>query len=119
MQARKAALVAESEVYRQTLTLEVQNLRLYALRAQKRATAFSSSASWLLLAAPLFRSVAGSFFTRRRRFGRTRLITTALLFWQMYRRLAPIWHQLFGRDGLFGAKMRRSKGEEKARAASI
>src|SRR5438067_1581931 len=90
LQARKAALAAESEVYRQTLRLELQNLRLCALRARKKVSFFGSSAPWLLLTAPLLRSWISSLFGRRR-FGRARLLTRALMTWQMYRRLAPIW----------------------------
>jgi hypothetical protein len=35
LEARKRALVAESEVYRQTLILEVQNVRLYGARMRR------------------------------------------------------------------------------------
>ena len=118
LEARKAALVAESEVYRQTLRLELQNLKLSALRARKKVTFFSSSAPWLLFTVPLVRSWIGSLFGRRR-FGRARLVTTALLGWQMYRRLAPIWQQLFGRHGLFSGRAKRSPAGQEAPAANI
>ena len=116
LQARKAALVAESEVYRQTLRLELQNLRLCVLRARKNASFFSSSAPWLLMSGPLIRAWIGSLFGRRR-FGRMRLLTTVLLGWQMYRKLAPIWQQFFGRRG-FRAQPKRPT-DEKAPAANI
>jgi len=95
LQARKAALAAESELYRQTLRLEIQNLRFSVLRARKRVTLFRSSTPWFLLLIPLLRSSVGSFFLGRRRFGRMRLISTGVLLWQMYRKVAPILQQLF------------------------
>jgi hypothetical protein len=36
LEARKKLLVAESEVYRQTLKLDIQNVRLYSMRVQRK-----------------------------------------------------------------------------------
>jgi hypothetical protein len=36
LETRKRALVAEAEVYRETLKLQAQNLRIYTLKAQKK-----------------------------------------------------------------------------------
>ena len=117
LQARKAALVAESEVYRQTLRLELQNLRLSVLRARKRASFFGSSAPLLILTGPLlFRSLISSLFSSRR-VGRMRLFTTALVGWQMYRRLSPILQTVFR---VWGSRPRRKRqSEERAPAGNI
>ena len=90
LEAKKQALAVESEVYRQILKLEVENLRLCSVRARRRFTALGNSAQWLLLGAPLARSLL-----RPRRMGRFRLVTTALMAWRMYQKIAPLCQQLF------------------------
>jgi len=80
--------VAESEVYRQTLTLEIQSLRLYSLRVQR-------TVALLRLANPLLRaagSLSGTRFLspgpRRKRRGKwSRLLGTSLMGWRLYLRV--------------------------------
>ena len=59
LEAKKKALVAESEVYRQTLKLEIQNLRLCAVRSRRKLSLLGASSSLLMLGAPLARSLLG------------------------------------------------------------
>jgi len=71
-------LVAESEVYRQTVKLELENLRIYT---HQKKRAFSS----LRLASPLIMGVF-SWATGKRRLGWREIGTLALLGWQWWRR---------------------------------
>jgi hypothetical protein len=89
LEARKRALVAESEIYRQTLKLEFQNLRLYGAGLQRKFAAFRLLQPLLMLAAPFAR---GSF--RKRGFSKFRLVTKAIWAWQLYRRIAPVLQRL-------------------------
>ena len=111
LEAKKKALVAESEVYRQTLKLEIQNLRLCAIRAQRKVSLFGVSSSFLMLAAPL----AGSLFRSRRRHPLKRVLKAAFVGWRLYRKVGP----LIG--ALFSTRNRRPKprAEHGAPAADI
>ncbi|SRR5258707_832718 len=110
LEAKRRALTAESEVYRQTLKLEIENLRLSAIQARRKITSGTVNPSLVMLIAPL----AGSLLTKRG--GRLRgMVSTALLAWQVYRKAASI----FG-GFVFRPKQRtKSRGEERAPAAEI
>ncbi len=90
--AKKRALVAESEVYRQTLRLELQNVRLYAARMQRRVDLLRS-AKPLLALVPIIGAFAGLRF-RAKRAGRPRglrrWMRAALVGWRVYRNVAPV-----------------------------
>ena len=90
LEAKKRALVAESEVYRETLKLELHNLRLYVSRTKQKLKGFGRPNPLLLLAAPL----AGAFF-RKRRGSWLRRATMAFLSWQVSSRLMPFLSGLF------------------------
>jgi hypothetical protein len=90
--ARKRALVEESELHRQTLRLELQNVRLYGARIQSRFQRFKAARP-LLLALPLF----GAFWRWGRRSapkpklrGWRRWFNLGLSGWRAYRRFAPV-----------------------------
>src|SRR5437667_1253108 len=113
LEAKKQALAAEAEVYRQSLKLELQNLRLYTARTRRSFRMLSPSNPMMVLGATL----AGSWF-RRRRFGRFRLLTMALLGWQFYQKvLAPLGGLFSRRRRPSGTRVRRP--EEKSPAANI
>lgn len=103
LQERKRALVAESEIYRQTLKLEIQNIRLYRVRVQRKL-------DLLRLANPLF-LLAGSFvgtrfFGRKARWkrrGRLSLLGTGLMAWRLFRTYGPflqkiVFERILGRS---------------------
>jgi len=90
LEARKRALAAESEVYRETLKLEIHNLRLYVARTKQKLTGFTRPNPLLILLAPL----AGAFF-RKRRGSWVRRATMAFLSWQVSNRLMPFLSGLF------------------------
>lgn len=99
LEVRKAALAAESEIYRQTLKLELQNIRLHSLQTKQRFSALASH--------PLVRvvSLAATLWSSRLRGGLSgarsprwlRLATSAFIGWRTYRKLAPLLRGLFGR----------------------
>ncbi len=113
LEARKQALAAESELYRQILKLEVENLRLSSVRARRRITTLGNSAQWLLLGAPLARSLL-----RTRRIGRFRLVTTALMAWRMYQKIAPLCQQLFSHWTLRSDRQRAAANQNAPAASS-
>jgi hypothetical protein len=101
---RKQALVAESELHRQILTTEIQNLKLSGERV-RRNFRFLRLLKPVLLLAPV---VAGSIIgfrsaqkqkegTQRLRSGWRRLFGAAMFGWRLYRRAAPIIAQLRSR----------------------
>jgi hypothetical protein len=91
LQDRKRALVAESEAYRQSLTLQCHNFRLYSLQVRRKVSRFASPLLLLLpLAGPLLSFSRGRFAARKRPFRWIRLPFAALSGWQMYRRFAPL-----------------------------
>ena len=84
LEAKRKALAAESEVYRQTLKLEIQNLRLCGLEAKRKASIFKAL-PLLSLAAPL----AGSFLGKNRR-SWSRLLSAAVVGWKIYLKVASV-----------------------------
>ncbi len=88
-------MVAESEVYRQTLKLEVQNLRLYGARVQRKL-GFFSPMNPLMMALPFglsfLRFRGPRWFRGKRKWRRPGFLGSALLGWRLYRRLGP-WVQ--------------------------
>lgn len=90
IQARKRELLAESEIYRQMLTLEIYNLRLYGTRLQRNLELWRLLSPLLLTAGSLFglRSRGGA--PRRRQRGKwSRWIGALLMGWRLYRRYGP------------------------------
>ena len=88
--------MAESEVYRQTLKLEVQNIRLYGVRVQRKFTLMRLANPLLLLA----RSVGSRFFKRGRRLrrrGKWSLLGIGLMAWRVYRNDGPLLKGLAAR----------------------
>jgi hypothetical protein len=86
--AKKKMLVAESEVYRQLLKLEIQTLKIYGVRAQRRMTSFTNYVPWLMSAVP----VLSRLFSKRKakRFSLRRMGSLVLLGWKAYQKFAPL-----------------------------
>jgi hypothetical protein len=96
LQERKRALVAESEVYRQMLRLEVQNIRLYGAGVRRKF-------AWMRLANPLL-LLAGSYVGSRFLSGRPRTgsrggwswVGVALMAWRLARSYGPLLQETMG-----------------------
>lgn len=117
LEARKRALVAESEAYRQLLRMEIQNFRLLNAHGKQRLSWLRSGP--LLLLAPLAGPLLRSFFRQRSAKGRQpgwlRLVLAALAGMRFYRRMAGTlgrWLPAF-RTG------RAAREEERERTARI
>jgi hypothetical protein len=98
LEERRKALAAESEVHRETLRLEVQNLRLGALTTQRRLAVARSTVPVLLLAAPLLLRM----FSRPPQAERPKcgLLAKGLFAWRMCRQFSPFIANLFRRQAL-------------------
>jgi len=111
LEAKKRALVAESEVLRETLKLELQNLRLYGVRTKEKFTSLGKPNRLLVLLAPM-----AGMLLRRRRSSLVRRLVMGLLSYQLSNRLLPFL------SGLFSAKRSSahapSFGEESIHAKS-
>jgi len=99
LEEKRMALVAESDVYRQTLLLEVQNLRLHALRTKRRFSRLTRPNPLLMLVLPIAKSfIVNRLFRRRRRQkGLMKLAAGALFGWNVYRKVKPFLGGIFSR----------------------
>jgi len=85
-EARKKLLVAESEVYRQLLKMELQTLQVYAKRTKRKMTSVSSYLPLLTGSLPLITTL----FMRKK--GRSsgsslkRMASLVMLGWKTYQR---------------------------------
>jgi len=93
LETKKRALVAESEVFRETLKLELHNLRLYGVRTRQKLTNFTSPNKLLMFAAPF-----AGFLFRRKRSSLIRRFAMGLLSYQFTNRLLPVLTALFSAD---------------------
>jgi len=93
LEIKKRALVAESEVFRETLKLELHNLKLYGARTRQKFSNFASPNKLLMLAAPF-----AGFLFRRKRSSLMRRFAMGLLSYQFTNRLLPLLSVLFSAD---------------------
>jgi hypothetical protein len=84
LETRKQLLIAEAEVYRQTLKLECQNLRIYALKTKRKMTSFRSGNPVLAFGIPMLTSL----LARKRKARRWSAL--AFLGWQLYSKLGGL-----------------------------
>jgi hypothetical protein len=111
LEDKKKALVAESEIYREMLKLEIQNLQLCAIRARRKVSILGASGSLLTIGAPL----AGLLLGKGRRGSVMGIVKAALVGWRLYSKIGPVFGSLF-------ANRKRSaepRPEERAPAANI
>jgi hypothetical protein len=113
LEAKKRALVAESEAYRQTLQLELAQLQLHAEHLKRRFRLILLAQPLVALLPLVIKLVAGRKArierNSRSKFGG--MLNAALIGWRLARRFAP----------LFSAFRRRSRErsfERRERAAS-
>lgn len=87
LEKRKKLLIAESEVYRQTLKLELQNLRIYGMKTKDRLMSFRAGNPVFMVGIPLLMSLLG-----RRKRGRVRRAGAwGFLGWQFLRRVSDLF----------------------------
>jgi hypothetical protein len=94
LEERRRALVAESEVYRQTLHLHARNFRLYATRTNNRFQGLTKLSPLIALALPLAKLLLERKKTRSRS-PLLRLATAGFAGWKIYRKFSPVLKGLF------------------------
>jgi len=97
-------------VYRETLKMEFQNLRLYTSRTQKKFSALGRLNPLLMLLAPLAWNAAG-----KRAFPKMRIFSMALFAWKMFKRVRAMSSFFLKRK----ERKRRESDEEEQTAAAI
>jgi len=105
LQERKRALVQESDVYRETLKLQFQNLSYCLTRNRQRFTGFAPSSPWLGLLGPFLNSFMGG-----RGLPGMRIVTGAMFAWKLLKKVRFILP-------FFRRKKRRVQKEEAAARA--
>jgi hypothetical protein len=120
IEARKRALVAESEVYRETLKLEIQNVRLYKARIGRNFAIFRlANPAALFLGSLVASRFLGSGRERRKPRGKwSRIIGGLLVGWRLYRNFGPLLHTIL-RNRTLMARRRHPPQEEQFPAANI
>ena len=88
LEAKKRALAAESDLYRQMVHLEIRNLELYAKRMQRSITSLAAIKPLLSLGAPL----VGSLFGKRQAKW-MRLAEAAFAGWQLSRKFSAVFRR--------------------------
>ena len=89
-ETKKKLLVAESEVYRQLLKLELQTFKVYSKRTKRRMTSVATYLPLLMSGLPFLTRM----FARRK--GRStgsslrRMSSLVLLGWKTYKRFGPL-----------------------------
>lgn len=119
LHARKRLLVSQSDIYRETLRLEVYNLRVYGDGLKRRFSAFRAMSSLLLVAAGMRGAPLGRTRVPRRRRNWLRLALTSLLSWKVYRQVAPLLRAFTERSRPPGPRAQAPVAEEQAPAAGI
>ena len=114
LEEKKKALVAEAEVYRQTLKLEVQNIRLYGVKARRAVSSFSFSNPLLMLAA----TFAGGVLKRKSSV-KLRAATIGFIAWQIYQRLFVPLRGIFFRRRSRALQRGGSRSDERVSVEEI
>lgn len=81
-------LIAESEVYRQLLKLEIQTFKVYGIRTKRRMASFTSWMPWVVGSLPILTRL----FRKRKaeRFSLKRMGSLFLFGWKAYQKFAPL-----------------------------
>ena len=93
LEEKRKALAQESDLYRETLKLQVHNLQLYAVRTRQRFSFLSPSNPWMMVLGPLL----GAFIRRRGRSPKMRLIAGALFAWKLFKKFGAVLPALLRR----------------------
>jgi len=101
LEARKRALAAESEAYREILKFELRNIGFYAVYAKHRFLQAGPFSPFVMLGMPAAGYFLRRMFTRkkqmrqRKRSSLARFISKSVFVWKIYRKLAPFFRGLF------------------------
>jgi hypothetical protein len=120
LEARKRALVTESEICREALKAEIENLRIQTGRYLRQVDRLRSIRPWLTLAVPLAIPFLGSLFRKHpkgapQQSGIKGRIATALMALRLYRKYGPLVRGIIGRV----RARQRAAAEARSPAANI
>lgn len=90
LQAKKKLLVAESEVYRQLLKLELQTFKVYGVRTKRRLSSVSNYLPFVMSGLPFVAKLFARKGSRSSGSSLKRMGSLLLLGWKTYRRFAPM-----------------------------
>jgi len=105
IEARKRALLEESDLYRQSLRFEIDNLRLHTTWVKRRATWLTLTPLW-----PLVLQLLKFFVKKKRPNSKWRWFSSAMAGWQLYQKVARFVPGIFSR----GRRARLRDGEHAA-----
>lgn len=94
MEARKRALVAESEAYRETLRLELAQLHLHVAQIKRRFQLVAIVPATLALLPMVIRLFRPKQSEAKPKTGVAKLLSAALAGWRLARRFAPLVRSL-------------------------
>jgi hypothetical protein len=105
IEARKRALLEESDLYRQSLRFEIDNLRLHTTWVKRRATWLTLTPLW-----PLVPQLLKFFVKKKRPTSKWRWFSSVMAGWQLYQKVARFVPGIFSR----GRRARLRDGEHAA-----
>ena len=101
LEARKRALITQSEIHREELKAELENLAQYSTGIFQKVDRVRRAGSWVMIAAPfvlpLFGLVLGKRPRTPRPSGWKKGISTALVGLRLYRKYGPLIKSFVGR----------------------
>jgi hypothetical protein len=89
-ESKKKLLVAECEVYRQLLKLELQTFKVYSKRTKRRMTSVTTYLPYLMSGLPFLTGLFGRKKGKSPGSSLKRLGSLILLGWKTYRRFGPL-----------------------------
>jgi hypothetical protein len=94
LEARKRAVLEQSDLYRQSLRFEIDNLRLHATSIRRKATWLTLTPLW-----PLVPQLLKAFVKKKSPNSNTkfRWLSAALAGWQLYQKVARFMPGIFSR----------------------
>jgi hypothetical protein len=113
LEARKKALIAEAEIYRQTLKAELRNVQLYVAGTGRKLNHFKSLFAIVPIGSSLLGLLAAGLFRRRKsKGGWPSILPTAMMGWRLYQKYGPMVQPFLGKF-MNRKRDRGTRGEER------
>src|SRR4249919_2081888 len=101
LEVRKRALITQSEIHREELKAELENLAHYSTGILQKVDRVRRASSWVMIAAPVVLPLVGLVMGKRQRAPRPSVwkkgISTALIGLRLYRKYGPLIKSFVGR----------------------
>jgi hypothetical protein len=119
LEARKQALVAESEIYRQTLQVEFHNIQLSIAGTSRKLSHFKSLFAIVPVGSSLLGVLVATLFRRKKsETSGLRILPTALMGWRLYQKYGSMLQPLVSKF-INRRRNSRARGEDRTPAANI